>query len=118
MNTKVVNNLIARIEMLENKILLQEASDKLVKTTPLWKQILSQSDFWNNHGKMRIPKLKLSEITRLLVDLQDNCTFLEDIFDVRLIVENTCISGSIYDSSDKLWLTIDEVIIDEGAVNE
>lgn len=114
-NTVKVTNLS---ELTEVNVLEELNSKK--EDTPLWKQVFNQTTYYNGHGQMELHSLHKDEIAKLLVDLSDNCDSLEDIFHLKLFVEKslggvTYWSGSIYqdvDNEDKLWVTINNVILD------
>lgn len=90
------------------------------KPTPLWKQVLNQTEFYNGHGQLILPEIKLSEAKKLLKDLSFNWEEnLCDIFYLQMMdEENSDWSGSIYqcsgisDNEDRLWVSFERVIID------
>jgi len=88
--------------------------------TPLWKQVLNQTEFYNGHGQLSLSEIKLSEVGKLLKDLEDNWEEdLNDMFYINMMMEKDLSwSGSVYQctgdstSQDKLWASFDKIIID------
>ena len=114
-----------RISALEQKCL--ELENKLKEETPLWKQVFEQTTFHNGHGQMTLGRLTLSEIKKLLQDMQDNVPDkfdpLNDIFYLSLFLENDGsfsgnINQSLNDEDDRLWLSIHNVVIDETSLTK
>lgn len=119
------DSLKLKISKLEQKC--AELHKKLKEETPLWKQVFNQTDFYNGHGQMTLGRLTLSEIKKLLQDLQENVPKqfdpMNDIFYLSLCVESDgtfsgSVNQSLDDGDDRLWLSIYSVVIDEGSVDE
>lgn len=119
------DSLRMKISKLEQRC--AELDKRLKDETPLWKQVFNQTNFYNGHGQMNLERLTLSEIKKLLQDLQDNIPKqfdpMNDVFYLSLYVESDgSFSGNIHqsldDNKDRLWLSLYNVVIDEGSVND
>ena len=114
---EMIKKLEERIEQLERK------ASNTTESTPLWKHVLNQTNFYNGHGQLTIAEIKLSEVKTLLKDLEDNCNSLNDLFSLNLFLESDgSWSGNVYQfissNEEKLWVSFDKVIIDtEGNDN-
>lgn len=100
-----------RIDELESKLQQQTTS-----TTPLWKQVLNQTDFYNNHGQLTLSEITLHEAMQLCDDLSDNIDDLNNIFYLALFKESDYYAGTIYQSlgsgQDKMWVSFDKIIVE------
>lgn len=103
-----------KIKELKNKIKALELElESCKKTTPLYKLVLNQTEFYNGHGQLTISELKFSEVRQLLIDLSENYDGLEDVFSIQMFVEsNGGWSGTI-ENDKRMWLTIENIIIDK-----
>lgn len=104
-----------KIKELKNKIKALELELESYKnTTPLYKLVLNQTEFYNGHGQLTISELKFSEIKKLLIDLRENYDGLEDVFSIQMFVENDGSWSGTVENDKRMWLTIEKIVFDEN----
>lgn len=100
----------------------QGKSQSKQESTPLWKQVLNQKEFYNGHGEMVLSEITLTEALHLCEQLTENINEINDIFILELCPEELdgekYISGIIKQCSglgeneDKIWISFDKVVIE------
>ena len=109
----IIRDLEARVNKLESK--LQQPT---TLPTPLWKQVLNQTEFYNNHGQLTLSEITLYEAMQLCEDLEDNIDDSCNIFYLALFKESDYYAGTIYQSlagnssQDKMWVSFDKIIVE------
>lgn len=86
--------------------------------TPLWNQVLNQTEFYNGHGQLVLATITLEEVMLLCDELSENIDVddINDLFYLRLFKEDNFYSGSVYQSTyqgekDKLWVSFDKITL-------
>ena len=86
-----------------------------------YKDVFEQEEFYNGHGQLEVVRMKLSEISGLIKELEDHADesgeYSQDIFTLKLYVDDMGkFSGTIYQEispTPKMWLSVGEVLVDE-----
>lgn len=105
---------LVEAELLINKLIAERG--ELSEETPLWKQVLGQTDFYFGHGQLTLAEITLEEATNLCEDLSNNTKGLSNLFYIKLFKEKAGYSGSVHQytclgKEDKLWVSFDEITL-------
>ena len=109
----MIKKLEERIDELESKL-----NQPITSPTPLWKQVLEQTEFYNNHGQLTLSEITLHEAMQLCEDLGDNIDDSCNIFYLALFKESDYYAGTILQSlagnssQDKMWVSFDKIIVE------